>query len=82
MTPPSTSTAARAHALDSRTCWCNPTFERECPEYCEEDPDCWLCGGEGWIPATGTELEALIIIHSDETEFAEWAETDDGEALA
>lgn len=36
---------------ETRTCWCGPSVVRDCPDCDEVAAGCWLCEGEGVIPA-------------------------------
>lgn len=62
---------ALAHE-DRLDCWCGPRIEQACPE-CEDllapPPDCYRCGGEGWIVCTDPQGYdgdfALLVTHVD-----------------
>ena len=57
------------HQEESRTCWCNPRVEQECPE-CHGGPvkgelfSCPRCNSKGWVPLYDEELPA-VILHND-----------------
>jgi hypothetical protein len=59
-----------AHVTSGFNCWCGPTVQTvcvECAAHDEAQPDCWLCGGIGWVavesPAEHDGPLGLSILH-------------------
>lgn len=56
------------HETTGLDCWCDPTFQRLCPECDAESPaGCWCCGGTGSVQVNADDVEilgeAVVVVH-------------------
>ena len=49
---------------ETRHCWCQPALLRPCYECDDDDDDCWVCGGEGQLPAEVEDGGTIIVVHN------------------
>lgn len=53
------------HVIGGTDCWCKPCISVSCSQ-CDDDPQCWKCGGKGWVivdAAPDDETPTVVVHH-------------------